>query len=277
MNIQQILVDAVALLKQHQVNVPELTARVLLADVLKKDTSWLIAHFTDIIEPSLVKAYFELLQKRCSRVPTQYVRGVQEFYGLSFQVIPDVLIPRPETELLVETALERIQPKDKIVDVGTGSGAIAVAVAKHAPESQVLAFDISAEAVKVAKGNAEKLGVKVQFGIGDLTNALSSGMMDIVLSNPPYVPQSDAEFLQQEIRFEPSLALFGGPDGLEVIRRLIPGSARILKPGGWLLFEIGSDSSSAVEGLLKNDTWEQPSILCDLAGLDRVVTVRRKH
>ena len=247
---------------------------MLLADLLNRDQAWLAAHSDEEIEDNLRWRYNEVVQRRCEGVPTQYIRELQEFYGLEFHVNPNVLIPRPETEHLVEAALERIRPGDLVVDVGTGSGAIAVSLAKHAPSAAVIATDISPAAVGVAKSNAVMLDVGVQFFLGDVTSAIRAGRVDVLVSNPPYVPLRDAPGLQAELRHEPPIALFGGEDGLGVIRLLVADASRVLKPGGWLLAEIGFGTREAVAALFDRSHWRRPDFLPDLAGIDRVVVAR---
>lgn len=274
MNIATTLRKAARHLRARHVHAPDLTARVLLADLLSRDQAWLVAHSDEELEHVLGERYEEAVQRRCDGVPMQYIRELQEFYGLDFRVNPDVLIPRPETEHLVEAALERIRPGDLVMDVGTGSGAIAVSLAKHAPSASVLASDISPAAARVAKSNAEHLGANVEFFLGDLTDAIRGDQVDVLVSNLPYVPLRDAPGLQAELRHEPPVALFGGEDGLGVFRRLVADACRVLKPGGWLLAEIGFGTTGAVAALFDKSQWQRPDFLPDLAGIDRVVATR---
>lgn len=262
-------------LTEHRIDVPELTAQLLLGDVLERGKEWLHGHSDHVLRPPDREAYRDRIAARCEGVPVQYLRGVQEFYGLEFRVTPDVLIPRPETEHLVEAAIARIRSGDRVIDIGTGSGAVAVAVAKSVPQARMSASDISGKAVRAARENARRLGAEVCFFVADLDRAVPPQTVDVVLSNPPYVPRKDIGGLQRELRHEPSLALFGGEDGCAVYRRLVPGAARIVKPGGWLIMELGYDSRGAVEELLCAPGWRAPEFHRDLAGLDRVVSVRR--
>lgn len=275
-NIAATLHGAARLLRARHVHAPDLTARVLLADLLNRDQAWLVAHSDEEIERSLRERYDKAVSSRCAGVPMQYIRELQEFYGLEFHVNPDVLIPRPETEHVVEAALQRIRPGDLVLDVGTGSGAIAVSLAKHAPEATVLASDISAAATRVAQSNAARLAVKVQFFLGDVTGAIGGNQVDVLVSNPPYVPLRDASGLQAELRHEPPVALFGGEDGLSVIRRLVADARRVLKPGGWLLAEIGFGTRDAVAAQFDRSQWQRPDFVPDLAGIDRVVATRAR-
>jgi len=227
-----------------------------------------------VLRPEDWDAFLDLIFSRCEGVPTQYVRGIQEFYGLEFQVSPDVLIPRPETEHAVEVALARLQPGDRLIDIGTGSGAIAVAIAKTAPATKVTASDLSAKAVRVARANARRHAASVEFFVADLAAAIQPNSFDVVVSNPPYVPRKDIGGLQRELRHEPSVALFGGEDGFEIYQRLVPEAATIVKPGGWLIMELGYSSRAVIEELLSVPQWQTPEFHQDLAGLDRVVSVR---
>jgi release factor glutamine methyltransferase len=216
-----------------------------------------------------------LLERRLRGEPIQYIIGEQEFYGLPMKVTPAVLIPRPETELLVEAVLERL-PKHKalrIVDVGTGSGAIAVAVAKHLPLAEVVAVDLSAAALEVARGNAASLGLgrQMRFLESDLLAAVAGeAPFDAVLSNPPYIPVGDRASLHRQVReHEPATALFAGEDGLEIYRRLVPQASAALKPGGLLALEIGYGQQAGLEALLHN--WNGVQFLDDLQGVARTV------
>lgn len=276
MNIAATLRKAAQRLRTRHVHAPDLTARVLLADLLDRDQAWLVAHSDDEIEHGLRERYEEAVRRRCEGVPMQYIRELQEFYGLDFRVNPDVLIPRPETEHVVEAALQRIRPGNLVLDVGTGSGAIAVSLARHAPGATVIASDISPAAARVARANAENLDANVEFFLGDLVDALSGNQVDVLVSNPPYVPLRDAPGLQAELRHEPPMALFGGEDGLGVIRRLVADARRVLKPGGWLLAEIGFGTRDAVAALFDRSQWQRPDFLPDLAGIDRVIATRAR-
>ena len=275
MTVSDALREAERLLRRDRVGVPNLTARVLLADVLKRDQAWLVAHSENRIRARPLQRYRNMVRSRCAGVPTQYIRTKQEFYGLEFRVGPEVLIPRPETEHLVEAALDRSRPGDRIVDIGTGSGAIAVAIAKQRPTMSLTASDISLTALRVAARNALAHGVPIEFCATDLGEGFAAGCFDVVVSNPPYIPLKDMHGLQRELRHEPSIALFGGNDGLSVVRRLIEGAPRILKPGGWLLVEVGFGSRPDIERILDRPEWESPEFLPDLAGIDRVLAVRR--
>ena len=275
MKLAETLREAEQLLREHRVGVPAMTARVLLSDTLGRSQAWLVAHSEDRIDSDHLRKFHEMVRSRCSGVPTQYIRGIQEFYELEFSVTPDVLIPRPETEHLVAAVIERARPGHRIVDIGTGSGAIAVAVAKHVPGAAVVASDISIKAANVATRNARRHGVEVRFAVGDLGSPFQSDAFEIVVSNPPYIPLKNAGGVQRELRHEPSIALYGGEDGLRVIKRLVDEVPRILKSGGWFLAEIGFGTRPELERALDRQEWNEPRFRTDLAGIDRVVAVQR--
>ena len=223
-------------------------------------------------------AYEGAIARRASAEPIQYITGQQEFYGLLLKVSPAVLIPRPETELLVEAVLARVsvEREIEIVDVGTGSGAIAIALAHSLPRARVTAVDLSAAALKVAQENARTHGVmrRARFLESDLLEAVAGDVFDVVVSNPPYVPEVDRESLERQVReHEPGLALFAGADGLDVYRRLIPQAWEALKPGGLLAMEIGYGQQEALAGLMAG--WHGVTFLEDLQGIPRVVTGQR--
>ena len=246
-----------------------------------------------------------LVERRRAGEPIQYITGEQEFYGLPFRVTPDVLIPRPETEHVVEKALElaalpgssvtghdfsraesgtkqdwALAPAgfQRIVDIGTGSGAIAVALAHHLRNAQITALDISPAALEVARENAIRNAVadRIRFLLGDLLAPVVADRFDLVVSNPPYVPTADRDSLSVEVRdHEPGLALFAGPDGLHIYHRLIPAAFAVLEPGGYLVMEIGYGQSAAVAAVLGDTGFEQIEFVPDLQGIPRVACGRR--
>jgi len=249
-----------------------LEARVLAAFAWNVSPAWLIAHDTDPLSDAHVAAFETLLTRRLEGVPIAYIVGAREFYGRPFLVSADVLIPRPDTELLVERALARI-PSDQAVDVldlGTGSGCIAITLALERPLARVTAADRSAAALAIARRNADILNARVEFLSSDWFAALAGRRFDLIVSNPPYVAAADPHLARGDVRFEPLTALAGGHDGLDDLRRLIRAAFAHLKPGGSLLLEHGYDQADAVVELLRQHGFEQTCTLRDLAGLDRV-------
>lgn len=258
-------------------------AEVLLAHVLGRERTWLLAHPEAEIKEAQRAGFLSLVTRRAQGTPLQYITGVQEFFGLSLRVSPAVLIPRPETEHLVEAVLAWAATQAaqngpmRIADAGTGSGAIALALAAHLPHAEIYATDISAAALEVARDNAMRLGLAARtiFALGDLLSpfgaALESGMrFDAVASNPPYVSRRDATTMQREVvEHEPHTALFAGENGLEVYRRLAPAARAALRPGGLLAMEIGFGQRDAISRLLEG--WGNVRFIEDYAGIPRVV------
>ncbi len=250
---------------------PRLTAEVLLAHAVGRDRAWLFAHSDEELREVWWIHYGRYLHQRIEGKPTQQITGVQEFYGREFRVSPDVLIPRPETEHVIDAALGL--GARKIADIGTGSGAIAITLALETG-ARVVGADISLPALRIAAGNARRLGAQVEWLAADLGSALKSGSFDLVVSNPPYVPAADRTTLQREVRdYEPEIALYGGSDGLGVYRRLIPEAERLLVPGGWLVMEIGYNLGDSVSVML--GAWSNVDIRSDLAELPRVILAQR--
>jgi release factor glutamine methyltransferase len=250
---------------------PRLTAEVLLMRATGHDRAWLYAHGNDELIELWWIHFGRYLHERLQGKPTQYVTGHQEFYGRDFRVTPAVLIPRPETEHVIEAALAHANAAEAILDIGTGSGAIAITLALET-KARVAATDVSLAALSVAQENARKLGARVDFAACDLGSAFADAAFDIVVSNPPYVAGRDRATLQPEVRdHEPALALFGGEDGLDVYRRLIPEAGRLLRPDGWLILELGE--AAAVREMLAG--WRQVKIVDDLAGIPRVAIARK--
>jgi release factor glutamine methyltransferase len=272
-------------LKAHGADSPRLDAEVLLAETLRCPRIALYTTFEDDPGEKVRAAFRELVRRRAEGTPVAYLVGHREFFSMDFRVTPDVLIPRPETEFLVMTLIELARQQTgeppTICDVGTGSGAIAVAVAKHLPESRVTAIDLSPAALAVARGNAEthQVADRIEFIAGDLLAALPpERRFDFVVSNPPYVAEAEFEALAPDVRrFEPRMALVAGPRGTEVIQRLLPQAAARLKPGGHVLLEISPMIHDAVQALLTAaGQWEPGPTVKDLARLPRVVQARRK-
>jgi len=250
-------------------------AETLLLHVLGKNKAWLLAHADDDLPEDQVVRYTQLLERRYLGEPIQYITGEAEFYGLPMRVTPDVLIPRPETEHLVEKALALAAAfeRARIVDVGTGSGAIAVALAHNLPEARITAIDISAAALEIARQNAERNGVsgRIRFLQSDLLAAVAADRFEIIVSNPPYVSTVDRDSLSVEVReHEPAQALFAGDDGLAVYRRLISDAFAVLEVGGFLVMEIGYGQSEAIAGLLEQTGFTRIEFVPDLQGIPRV-------
>jgi release factor glutamine methyltransferase len=258
-------------------------AELLLLHLIQRDRAFLIAHPHDNLSAEGTVRYYALIERRLNGEPIQYITGETEFYGLPFQVTRDVLIPRPETEHLVEKVLALAANFDhpRIVDVGTGSGAIAVALAHNLRDAQITATDISAAALAVARSNAELNGVanRISFLEGDLLAPVATEQFEIVVSNPPYVAESDRALLSVEVRdYEPALALFAGA-GLDIYRRLIPSAQAVLAAGGFLAMEIGYGQDTAIAGLLAESGlagsgFEQIELTPDLQGIPRVASAR---
>jgi release factor glutamine methyltransferase len=254
-------------------------AETLLLHLIQRDRTFMIANPLANLSAEGAVRYYALVERRLAGEPIQYITGETEFYGLPFRVNRNVLIPRPETEHLVEKvlALAADFKKPRIVDVGTGSGAIAVALAHKLPGSRISAIDISAPALAIARGNAERNGVadRIRFLRGNLLEPVAGEQFEIVVSNPPYVAESDRASLAVEVRdYEPELALYAG-DGLGFFRRLIPDARAALVSGGFLALEIGYGQDSAVAGLLAESGFEQIDFAADLQGIPRVATASR--
>lgn len=274
MTVATALRQGTSLLEEACVPAPRLTAEVLLSHALRRGRTYLYAHPEAELPELAWLHYGRYLHERLNGKPTQYITHEQEFYGRPFRVTPDVLIPRPETEHVVETALSLgLARTARALDVGCGSGAIAVTLACEG-FSHVTAADLSGAALAVARGNAERLGARVEFVQADLCAPFAPGAFDLIASNPPYVPDADRASLQREVRdFEPPLALYGGADGLEAYRRLIPQAAGALAPGGWLVLELGYRALDPVREML-DGAWCDAAVHADLAGLPRVLAVR---
>jgi release factor glutamine methyltransferase len=255
-------------------------AELLLLHVVRLERAALIARWDEVLDPEEAARYVVLLEQRLAGEPIQYIFGETEFFGLAFEVTPDVLIPRPETEHLVEKVLEMAAAfeRPRIVDVGTGSGAIAVTLAHLLPDSQVTAIDLSSRALAVARRNAHRHQVaeRIRFLRGNLLVPVAEERFDIVASNPPYVPYCDRGSLAVEVReHEPLLALLAGNDGLTVIRRLIPEAFAALAAGGMMAMEMGYGQSTAVGALLAEGGFERIEFMPDLQGIPRVAVAQR--
>ncbi|PYX33163.1 MAG: peptide chain release factor N(5)-glutamine methyltransferase [Acidobacteria bacterium] len=290
MQLRESLISAAARLTAKNVPSPRMNAELLVMFTLDCDRAYLYAHPERELTADETHRYNQAIDRRATGVPAQYITGHQEFWGLDLIVTPAVLIPRPETEHVVETVLELVRtgaaeesPERRsrvfpthIVDVGTGSGAIALALAKELPAAEIHATDISGDALDVSRANTARheFSGRIQFHNADLLGELPRGEFDFVVSNPPYVGQSEEDEVQLEVRkFEPRNAVFAGPTGLEVIERLIPQARERLRPGGWLVFEISGTIADGVRRLLSD--WSNVKITNDLQGIARVAQARK--
>ena len=285
MQLRIALHAAVERLTSANVPSPRMNAELLIMFTLGCDRAYLYAHPERELSPDEMQSYDEALAKRAAGMPAQYITGHQEFWGLDLVVSPAVLIPRPETEHLVEAVLELASnlaessapPRQLfIADVGTGSGAIALALAKQLPTARIYATDNSPAALEVARANAARLELtsRIDFRLTDLLDGISPSSLDLVVSNPPYVGESEEDSVQLEVRkFEPRRAVFAGPSGLEVIERLIPAAHLVLRPGRRLVLEISGTIAERVRSLLSK--WTEVEIRNDLQGTARVALARK--
>ncbi len=276
MTLREALLEATLRLQLHTISNPRLCAEVLLAHILRVDRTFLYAHDDRVISEQESAALENAIYERISGVPVQYIVGHQEFYGRDFVVNPSVLIPRPETEYIIESVLESSPPPNaRIIDVGTGSGCIAITLSLEIPSATVFAGDISEDALKVARRNAVRLGAAVGFVCMDVLDAVR-GHFDFVVSNPPYVRQGELDRLQREVReHEPHVALFSPDDELQIYRRLVGASRELLKSGGRLIMEIGFAMEEAVLSLF-DDSWQRVPTRTDLQGIPRTVIAMRR-
>ena len=312
-SVRSLLKRSIAQLREADIPSFTLAAELLLLHVLGRDRTWLYAHPEELVADAEAERFFALIARRAAGEPTQHLTGTQEFWGLEFEVTPDVLIPRPETEHLIEVALDRLALRElragrpqktageglQIADIGTGSGCIAIALAKELPAENFVATDISPAALAVAKRNAARHSVadRIDFIECNLLEALDSPLacppwraarlprssrgplplsFDLITSNPPYIGRRGAATLPREVRdHEPESALFGGEEGYELYADLIAQSAQHLKPGGILVLELGHNSLPAVQPLLDAATWTHVGVTDDLAGIPRVLAAER--
>ena len=286
MTLKNSLASAITRLTAEQVPSPRLNAELLLMFTLSCDRAYLYAHPERELTTEEKKRYEAALAERVRGVPAQYITGHQEFWGMDLIVTPAVLIPRPETEHVIEAVLDLAKSNRvgrallpaspfRIADVGTGSGAIALALAKELPRAEITATDISPAALEIARANAARhqLKSRIQFREADLLAGFAPNSLDLVVTNPPYVGDSEEDEVQLEVRkFEPRNAVFAGHTGTEVIARLIPQALAALKPGGWLIMEISGTISEQVKELLKD--WKEVQIKPDLQSIPRVATAR---
>jgi release factor glutamine methyltransferase len=287
--LKQALTSATTRLAADHVPSPRMNSELLLMFILNADRAYLYSHPERELTTAETSRYDAALKERARGVPAQYITGHQEFWGMDLIVTPAVLIPRPETEHVVETVLDSVgrtcpereskgpsPANPRIADVGTGSGCIALALAKELPQAEIHAIDISSAALEIARANAARhqLEDRIHFRQADLLDGISNNSLDFVVSNPPYVGESEADQVQLEVRkFEPRSAVFAGPKGTEVISRLIPQAEAGLKPGGWLVMEISGAIAEPVKRLLSS--WQDVHIARDLQSIPRVVYAQK--
>jgi release factor glutamine methyltransferase len=292
MDLRSALKTSIANLREANIASYTLAAEILLLHTLGRERTWLYTHPEAELSAAEEQTLLSLLARRIAGEPTQHLTGKQEFWGLEFEVTPDVLIPRPETEHLIEVALDRLALREirasrkqltngaglRIADVGTGSGCIAIALAKELPAATLYALDSSVAALEVARRNAARHAVaeRIQFVESNLFSAASS-QFDLTVSNLPYIGRRSAATLPREVRdHEPAIALFGGQEGYELYADLVAQSAEHLDPTGILVLELGHDSLPAVEPLLDSSDWDRVGVTNDLAGIPRVIAAERK-
>lgn len=267
-----------AVLREARERIDEVDARVLLAHALERSSAWLFAHGDDIIEADALDRFETLLARRARGEPVAYLTGRRAFWSFELMVSADTLIPRPETELLVELALERLPAgsESRVADLGTGSGAIALALAHERPQARVVALDVSAGALDIARANARELGLRnLEFRQGDWLQPLADERFDLIVSNPPYIADADPHL--DALRYEPAPALSSGADGLDAIRIIAGAAPAHLRSGGWLLLEHGWDQGDAVRALLQAAGFDSVETRRDLEHRDRVTLGRRTH
>lgn len=283
--LRTVLKEAIARLEECEVPSAPLAAELLLMHVLQRDRTWLYAHPEYKVSSEQVAAYTRLVERRTMGTPTQYLTGRQEFWGLEFEVGPGVLIPRPETEHIIEVAIAGLgSPRTRplrIADVGTGSGCVAIALACELQGAEIMATDISAPALDYARRNAVRHGVsdRIQFLEADVLGTcagagnIKGATFDLIASNPPYVGRRDAPQLPCEVReHEPPEALYAGAEGLDIYPRLVDEAARALRPGGILVTEVGYNGADFVRSLLSGPPWADVRVTRDLAGIERVIS-----
>jgi release factor glutamine methyltransferase len=294
-DVRTALKQGLAQLRAAHVRSFTLAAELLLLHVLGRDRTWIYAHSEEEISAKVAERFFSLIARRAAGEPTQHLTGKQEFWGLEFEVTPEVLIPRPETEHVIEVALDRLGVRElragrkptlsgkdlQVADIGTGSGCIAIALAKELPGSTVFATDISTAALAVARRNAARHGFsdRIHFIESNLFDKIAEHgphFFDLLVSNPPYIGRREAATLMREVRdHEPEVALYGGEEGYELYADLITQAAAHLKPGGLLVLELGHNSLPAVQPLLEPPAWANVGITNDLAGIPRVIAAER--
>ena len=278
--IQNALAAATAALAGSHVKQARLEASSLLSHVMNRDRTFILAHPEHVLNPDLLVMFQSLVVRRAAGEPLQYLTGHQEFFKLNFDVTPDVLIPRPESEAMVEVALELLS-KDRpsrFADIGTGSGCLAISILHELPNARCVAIDVSPAALNIARANAQRHGVidRLQLTESDLFSAVATDeQFDLIVSNPPYVADDDIDSLQREVRFEPRSALAGGSDGLEVIRRLLREALARIQTGGHLAFEFGFGQEELLLNLIDRQQWNLMEARKDLQGIPRMMVLER--
>ena len=253
----------------------------LLALSIGRDRTFVVTHADERIEPAAVDAFRRLIDRRATGEPLQYLTGHQEFFKLDFEVTPDVLIPRPETELIVEITLELLKGNAGpfIADIGTGSGCVAISLLHELRDARAIATDVSPTALQIAQRNADRHGVTDRLTVIEsdcFAEVDPERPFSLIASNPPYIRDDEMETLQREVGYEPRTALAGGPDGLDIVRRLLREASPFLRPGGHFVFEIGFGQNALVEQLINRDVWELTEMRPDLQGIARSVVLRKK-
>lgn len=281
MNVADALNESAKVLEANGVAEPMREASLILQFALNKDKTFLIAHREYKLSADEEKRFVPLVERRAKREPFQYISGKQEFHGLDFEVTPDVLIPRPETEMLVERAIEILKNIERptFCEIGVGSGCISVSILVNVKNAAATALDISATALEVASRNAERHAVRdrITFIESDLFSRLNGGTFDLIVSNPPYVPAAHLDGLQAEVKnFEPINALTDGADGLSIVRRIVQESPNFLNAGGSLLLEIGMGQAQKVDEMFDRTIWKSIEIAPDFQGIPRLVSARLK-
>ena len=278
-SIAEVLREASQMLEHAGVPESRREAGSLLSFVIGRDRTFLISHSEDELDNQQVEKLRVTIERRAAGEPLQYITGVQDFFGREFRVTPDVLIPRPETELLIEAALEVSKAPQFICDVGTGSGCIAITLLCELHDARAVAVDKSPAALEIAKLNAQRLSVaeRAEFVVSDCFDSLDAREFDLIVSNPPYVSAGHLAGLQREVRdHEPLVALSPGPDGLTIIRRLVSQAPEFLKTNGHLIMEIGFDQGEAVQQLIEANVWELLEVRPDLQCIPRIVVLRKR-
>ena len=279
MTVAEGLKEGTKVLRENAVAEPERESVLLMAHALKRDSTFIYAHpeyRLNAVESILFKA---VIRRRASHEPFQYIVGHQEFFGLDFYLTPDVLIPRSETEILVQAAINEFRNHDGVtfLEVGIGSGCISVSILANLPNARAIGVDASYKALAVAASNAEKNGVadRLELQLSDVYDGVDEREFDLIVSNPPYVSDRDLNSLQREVRdFEPRIALSGGRDGLDIIRRIISGAPKLLRSDGMLLMEMGWDQSEKVVPIFEPSGWRHIEMLPDLQTIPRIVSAR---